>query len=125
MDGVMSRVDLSLLDPASIERASKTIATPWRQFALCLNYEPDLWYSEEAGDGVKAVRICAECPVRSDCLGWALAHNETHGIWGGVSGRGRMRIRAHMRQKDSSIPATIPPRGSHGAVQQDSDARMS
>jgi WhiB family redox-sensing transcriptional regulator len=124
MDGVMSLVNLFLLDPAFVERASETTATPWREFALCLNYEPDLWYSEEAGDGVKAVRICAECPVRSDCLGWAIARNENDGIWGGVSARGRMRMRAEMRQKASSRSTTIPTLDSHGALQ-DSEAQMS
>lgn len=105
----MSRVDMFLLDPAFVARATETTATPWRQFALCLNYEPDLWYSEEAGDGVKAVRICAACPVRSDCLGWAIAHNETNGIWGGVSARGRGRMRADMRRKGSAISANVRP----------------
>jgi WhiB family transcriptional regulator, redox-sensing transcriptional regulator len=114
MDGVMSRVDLFLQNAALAARASETTATPWRQFALCLNYQPDLWYSEEAADGVKAVRICAACPVRTDCLGWAIAHNETIGIWGGVSARGRRRIRAERRQRETSISARIPPRDNRG-----------
>jgi WhiB family redox-sensing transcriptional regulator len=122
MDGVMSLVDLFLLDPALVERASETTATPWREFALCLNYQPYLWYSEEAGDAVKAVRICEECPVRSDCLSWAIARNESYGIWGGVSARRRMRMRAEMRQKGSSPSATIPTLDSHSAALQDSNA---
>jgi len=33
----------------------------------------------------KAKEICAECPVVDECLAYALAIREQHGIWGGLS----------------------------------------
>jgi WhiB family redox-sensing transcriptional regulator len=33
----------------------------------------------------RAKRICAECPVRSECLDYALSIREPHGIWGGLN----------------------------------------
>ena len=33
----------------------------------------------------RAKRICATCPVRRDCLGYALRIREPHGIWGGLN----------------------------------------
>ena len=32
-----------------------------------------------------AKRLCANCPVRADCLEAALARHETYGIWGGLN----------------------------------------
>ena len=37
----------------------------------------------------RAVRVCARCPVREQCLRWALDHNETFHIWGGETPRQR------------------------------------
>ncbi|MGH9300649.1 MAG: WhiB family transcriptional regulator [Acidimicrobiales bacterium] len=33
----------------------------------------------------KAKAICFSCPVRADCLDYALAIREPHGIWGGLN----------------------------------------
>lgn len=41
--------------------------------------------------------ICAGCPVKRECLDWSLAKSEAFGVWGGTSGRQRMRMRADMR----------------------------
>ena len=33
----------------------------------------------------KAKAVCATCPVRKECLSYALRIREPHGIWGGLS----------------------------------------
>ena len=33
----------------------------------------------------RAKAICAACPVRSECLEYALRIREPHGIWGGLN----------------------------------------
>jgi WhiB family redox-sensing transcriptional regulator len=33
----------------------------------------------------RAKSICAECPVRAECLDYALSIREPHGIWGGLT----------------------------------------
>jgi WhiB family redox-sensing transcriptional regulator len=78
----------------------------WRRAALCLGQDPEIWYPIDAG-GVEAVAICAACPVRLDCLGWPLEHNERDGIWGGVSARGRRRIRADARLTSKSAAGAL------------------
>lgn len=30
------------------------------------------------------VNICEGCPIKEECLDWALSHGEKNGIWGGV-----------------------------------------
>jgi len=65
----------------------------WRLGAACAEVDPELWFPER-GDGAEvAKRICAGCPVRAQCLAFALQTNEGIGVWGGVSGRERRALR--------------------------------
>ena len=50
-----------------------------------------------------AQRLCAECPVRPECLDYALLHRIDHGVWGGTSERERHRI---IRQRRGGVVAT-------------------
>ena len=62
------------------------------------HYLPDLWYpdSDTAPEGRDAIpmmekaakMICADCPVRVECLQWAFS-NEKHCIWGGYTAEER------------------------------------
>ena len=45
----------------------------------------------------EAKAICEPCPVRSECLAFALADPHTKGIWG-TSERERMRLRTERRR---------------------------
>jgi WhiB family transcriptional regulator, redox-sensing transcriptional regulator len=102
----MDRVTLSP-HRAPPKRDGDTDSTLWRQFAHCLDHDPDLWYPLEANAGAEAVRICSTCPVRLDCLAWALEHNEREGIWGGMSARRRQRLRSEARSGDGSVPLSF------------------
>jgi WhiB family redox-sensing transcriptional regulator len=45
------------------------------------------------GLGVEAAQqICRTCPVRVECLEYALLHRIEQGVWGGASERERRRI---------------------------------
>jgi len=33
----------------------------------------------------KAKAVCAVCPIRAECLDYALRHPARHGIWGGLN----------------------------------------
>lgn len=65
----------------------------WTALAKCKTVDPDVMFPTD-GIGVRrAQAICAGCPVRDDCLEYALVHNEDHGVWGGASERRRRQIR--------------------------------
>ena len=68
----------------------------WRAGALCARTDPDLWFSPGALEHKEAKRICRDCPVRSECLSYALYTPVDHGIWGGMTERER---RKHRRQE--------------------------
>ena len=66
---------------------------PWASSAKCLQAEPDTFFPEKGGSTREAKRICTGCPVRDECLDFALANDERFGIWGGMSERERRRLK--------------------------------
>lgn len=66
---------------------------PWAADAKCLNADPDVFFPEKGGSTREAKRICAECPVRLECLEYALEQDERFGIWGGMSERERRKLK--------------------------------
>lgn len=81
---------------------------PWMARARCAQTDPEIFYPEKGGATRDAKRVCngnpdrdiPPCPVRDQCLQWALDTGEEHGIWGGVAARDRLReIRARRRQQ--------------------------
>lgn len=61
----------------------------WMDDALCAQTDPEAFFPEKGGSTRAAKAVCAACPVRQQCLDYALAHRETSGIWGGLSARER------------------------------------
>lgn len=57
-----------------------------RREAACWGKSPDLWFPERYGvrEVAQAKAICGACPVKDDCLAWALVH-ERHGVQGGLT----------------------------------------
>lgn len=66
----------------------------WTASALCAQTEPDAFFPEKGGSVKEAKRICRGCPVRSECLAWALENDERFGIWGGATENDRRRLRS-------------------------------
>lgn len=68
----------------------------WRDSAACLRSGLD-FYPAAAGAGNKhtrlvvraALRRCFACPVRLQCLEWAVENKEYYGIWGGTTEKER------------------------------------
>lgn len=86
--------------PAAAAAPVLLIPGPWAEDALCAQTDPDIWFPEIGGHREAAIarRICRACPVRAECLDYALAGADTWnglatGIWGGTSPRERARIR--------------------------------
>ncbi len=49
----------------------------------CLTVDPELFFAESPDDVETAKAMCAECPVRINCLTAALERREPWGVWGG------------------------------------------
>lgn len=63
------------------------------QESACSPSTTDLFYSEEPNEIAQAKAICATCPVRAECLTWAVP-NEDYGVWGGLDEVERRQLRA-------------------------------
>jgi WhiB family redox-sensing transcriptional regulator len=75
----------------------------WMTQGLCRSERPSTFFPSD-GVGVEiARRICAECPVKSPCLEYALRHGIDHGVWGGTSERERRRIARRRRMAAEAI----------------------
>ena len=61
-------------------------ARSWRDLAACLevvsaDYDP--FFSDAKDLQADAIAICETCPVRDDCLTFAVRTGQQYGIWGG------------------------------------------
>lgn len=65
----------------------------WKQLGLCSQVDPDLWFPEKGGSAREPKRICQDCPVRAQCLEYALETDQRFGVWGGTSERERRKIK--------------------------------
>lgn len=76
---------------------------PWLEHAACADHDVNLFYPDgvlgrpAGGDPDRlwaAGRlVCAGCPVRQECLDWALEHAEREGLWGGATPTERLQMR--------------------------------
>ena len=69
------------------------ITTPnegWRLLAACRDADPELFFPVSlSGPALEQIAqakaICAGCPVRRQCLDFALDIRQDHGVWGGMT----------------------------------------
>lgn len=47
----------------------------------------DYFFSHDPNDTTVAKQICSQCPVKSECLQYALEHRRINGVWGGKTER--------------------------------------
>ncbi len=79
----------------------------WVDDAICSQTDPESFFVEKGGTTKPAKLICQGCPVRQQCLDYALKHDERWGVWGGYSERERRRL-----QRGENVTPTLN-RGGH------------
>ncbi|WP_328344877.1 WhiB family transcriptional regulator [Micromonospora sp. NBC_00421] len=62
----------------------------WRDAAYCRDKDPELHFPVgTSGPALiqteQAKANCRRCPVKDECLSWALDSGQDHGVWGGMS----------------------------------------
>lgn len=90
--------------------------------------DPDEWFpaavdvTTARAQAADAIAVCAACPVRADCLEFALRHGSdigAHGVWGGTVERERPPLRRRwasgtpvtefLREEQAAVPARRAP----------------
>jgi len=73
----------------------------WRSDAACRDLPTDLFFPVGHGPRAQdqarlAKQICADCPVRQECLDYALEGNSRYGVFGGLDEDERHRLRRRL-----------------------------
>ena len=68
-------------------------ATEWMRTGLCAQTDPAAFHPEKGEPTRPAKSVCAVCPVREQCLSYALETNQQFGVWGGHSAKERRALR--------------------------------
>ncbi|MEU4261779.1 WhiB family transcriptional regulator [Streptomyces sp. NPDC025273] len=79
----------------------------WRMLAACRDEDPDLFFPiGSTGPALvqteDAKAVCAACPVRDQCLEWALENGQDSGVWGGLSENERRALKRRSRRQARS-----------------------
>ena len=60
----------------------------WTKMALCAGHpEKGCWFPDDyySAATAKPIAICRVCPVRTECLNFAITTGQPEGIWGGTT----------------------------------------
>lgn len=76
----------------------------WQQHAACRGEDASFFFApsyferraEKLQREAVAKSICARCPVRAECLDFALELRDPHGVWGGLN---EMERRTLLRER--------------------------
>ncbi len=67
----------------------------WTDRARCRGLDPEQFFVRGAAQARRAVKVCGRCPVRDECLEYAVTNAVDFGVWGGLTERQR---RAYQRK---------------------------
>ena len=87
-------------DLAHIIEAEKADQS-WRKQAACRGVDPNLFFVVRGQNATDAKAICAGCPVRLQCLDYAVAAYVRQGVWGGLSDQ-EIRVLRRRRRRGAA-----------------------
>ncbi|MGY3200173.1 WhiB family transcriptional regulator [Streptomyces sp. TE5632] len=76
----------------------------WRTRAACRDEDPDLFFPiGTSGPALlqteQAKAVCRRCPVREQCLDWAMDSGQSLGVWGGTSETERRALKRRLKAR--------------------------
>lgn len=91
---------------AHLARAIGFAGESWRRDAACREVPSALFFLQRGEDASPAKRVCAACPVRRECLEYAMAADASlQGVWAGTSVKERRSLRV---QYPHGLPDVLP-----------------
>ena len=79
-------------------KPATNVPTDFFDDAACRDADTTVFFPASDNDAGPAKAICATCPVREECLEYALETRPADGIWGGLTAIERHRL-IRRRQK--------------------------
>lgn len=88
-------------DPSSRSgsRRNSTWRRSWLSLAACASADPEIFFSADTATKNRAKLVCADCPVRQECLKHAITKPERFGIWGGLDEAERRVVARRLRDR--------------------------
>ncbi|GAA4672419.1 MULTISPECIES: WhiB family transcriptional regulator [Amycolatopsis] len=82
----------------------------WVHDAACREESPELFFPVGTSgpalrQTARAKAVCAGCPVRSECLEWALESGQDAGVWGGLSEDERRAVKRSSEAERQEVRA--------------------
>jgi WhiB family redox-sensing transcriptional regulator len=90
---------------ASSSAQERWLGTDWRAEAACSEPATTNLFFPVGVTGQAEIQIrqakavCQECPVKAECLEFAITTNQEYGVWGGTSEDERRVLRRQWRQR--------------------------
>jgi len=81
-----------------LEAMGNPLDMRWREQAACADIDVNLFFPPPGQEGRSqarlAIKLCDSCPVKADCLAYALTfdHRSLPGIWGGTTEHQRFKM---------------------------------
>jgi WhiB family transcriptional regulator, redox-sensing transcriptional regulator len=84
-----------------------TLHVNWHEDIACRDADLDLFFPIGITGAAlrqmeEAKRICRDCPVQIQCLGWALENGAADGVWGGTTPEERRVRMTHAKASERS-----------------------
>lgn len=95
----------------SIPLQTGRLRNDWRSDAVCSSEGSASLFFPVGVTGSAEVQIheaknvCTDCPVKSECLTFAITTNQEYGIWGGTSEEERRVLRRNWRAEQRRLRA--------------------
>ena len=93
------------MQPVDILGQIGTQLPRWHLHAACRDADPSIFFVNAGHSIAEALEYCTACPVRQECLDYALRNRLTTGIFGGLTYTGR---KLHARRLDGTEPVGKP-----------------
>jgi WhiB family redox-sensing transcriptional regulator len=82
-----------------VSGALRPVADRLASHGACRGVDPDLFFPVGSSgpallQAAEAKAVCAGCPVRDDCLSYAIETGQSAGVWGGTSEEERRVLRS-------------------------------
>lgn len=79
----------------------------WYRDAGCAGTDTESFFPEKGRSADEAKAVCWRCPVRRECLDFAITTTDPtndHGVWGGFTWMERERIRRGVQPVECGLP---------------------
>ena len=85
--------------PRRLAVTARPAGDDWLTQGACRETDPELFFPvgrsiQALAQAEAAKAVCMRCPVRAECLKWAIRTGQTTGVWGGMSEHERWEIGA-------------------------------